>query len=145
MTKSECWSDQHHSNRYPPRQTANRNSQSRTQSPQALWPAVCRQKRLWGTGISIPQEFCGETMQDVTGAVNKKNKIYFSYFPRVLRLFGQRLVTRRDWRPTIGQRAWGLEYSVYEIEKKPKKAPVLAGHTAECSWKVERTWDVRNL
>ena len=28
-------------------------SRSRTQSPQALWPAVGRQERLWGAGILI--------------------------------------------------------------------------------------------
>ena len=28
--------------------------QSCTQSPQALWPAVGCQERLWGTGILLP-------------------------------------------------------------------------------------------
>ena len=40
--------------------------QSRTQSPQALWPAVGRPERLWGTGILSPHDFCGKTMQAVT-------------------------------------------------------------------------------
>ena len=40
---------------------------SRTQSPQALWRTVSRQERLWGTGISLHQGFCGKTMQAVTG------------------------------------------------------------------------------
>ena len=31
--------------------------QSRTQSPQALWPAVGRQERLWGTGTLITAGF----------------------------------------------------------------------------------------
>ena len=38
-----------------------------TQSPQALWPAVSRQERLWGTGILLLQNFRGKTMQVVTG------------------------------------------------------------------------------
>ena len=40
--------------------------QSLSQSPQALWPAVDCQVRLWGTGISLAQDFCGKTMQAVT-------------------------------------------------------------------------------
>ena len=39
--------------------------QSRTQSPQALWPAVSRQERLWGTTILLPRDFCGKTMETV--------------------------------------------------------------------------------
>ena len=31
--------------------------QSRNQGPQALYPAVGRQERLWGTGILLPQDF----------------------------------------------------------------------------------------
>ena len=38
-------------------------SQSRIQNPQVLWPAVSRKQRLWGTGILLPQDFCGKTMQ----------------------------------------------------------------------------------
>ena len=41
--------------------------QSHTQSPQALWPAVGCQERLWGTGILLLQDFCGKTMQAITG------------------------------------------------------------------------------
>ena len=40
--------------------------QSRTQSPQALWPVVGLQERLWGTGILLPQDFCGKTMEVIT-------------------------------------------------------------------------------
>ena len=50
--------------------------QSRTQSPQALWPAVGRQERLWGTGISLPQDFCGKNNASRNGADNQK----FSFF-----------------------------------------------------------------
>ena len=49
--------------------------QSRTQS-QALWPAVGRQERLGGTGILLPQDFCGKTMQAVTGQPIKKIKFF---------------------------------------------------------------------
>ena len=38
-----------------------------TQSPQALWPAVDHQERLWGTRILLTQDFRGKTMQAVTG------------------------------------------------------------------------------
>ena len=56
--------------------------QSRTQSPQALWPAVGHQERLWGTGILfkfsdwlvrnlsltapivLPQNSCGNKIQE---------------------------------------------------------------------------------
>ena len=41
-------------------------SQSRIQSPQALWPAVVRQEKLWGTGILLLQDVCSKTMQAVT-------------------------------------------------------------------------------
>ena len=50
--------------------------QSRTQSPQALWPAVGRQERLWGTGILLPQDFCSETMQTATRQPIKKFKFF---------------------------------------------------------------------
>ena len=53
-----------------------RRHQSRTQSPQALWPAVCRQGRLWGTGILLPQNFCGKTIQTVAGQPFKKIKFF---------------------------------------------------------------------
>ena len=47
-------------------QIVNSFTQSRTQSPQALWPAVGRQEKFWGTGILLPQDFCGKTMETVT-------------------------------------------------------------------------------
>ena len=37
-----------------------------TQSPRALWLALDRQERLWGTGILLPHDFRGKTMQAVT-------------------------------------------------------------------------------
>ena len=40
--------------------------QSPTQSIQALWPVVGGQESLWGTGILLLQDFCGEAMQAVT-------------------------------------------------------------------------------
>ena len=38
-----------------------------SQSPQALWPAVGRQERLWGIGILLPHDFRGKTMQAIKG------------------------------------------------------------------------------
>ena len=38
-------------------------AKSLTQSPQALWSGVGRQERLWGTGILLPQDFCGKAME----------------------------------------------------------------------------------
>ena len=61
------------------------NEQSRTQSPHALWPAVCRRGRFWGTGILLPQDFCGKikTMQSRYGdSQSKKN--FFSNSPESL-------------------------------------------------------------
>ena len=53
-------------------------SQSRTQSPQPLWPAVGRQERCWGSRILLPQDFSGKTMQAVNyGAANQKNNSFF--------------------------------------------------------------------
>ena len=37
-----------------------------TQSPQAPWPAVGHQQRLWSTGIFLLQDFCDKTMDAVT-------------------------------------------------------------------------------
>ena len=50
----------------------------------ALWPAAGRQERLGGTGILLPQDFCGETnCASRYRAANQKNfKIKFQ-FPRV--------------------------------------------------------------
>ena len=55
--------------------------QSCTQSPQALWPAVVRQERLWGTGILLPQDFCGKTMEaimELKWSSQSKNLIFFN-------------------------------------------------------------------
>ena len=52
------------------------NTQSRTQSPQALWPEVGRQERLWGTGILLLQDFCSKTMEAVTEHPIKKFKFF---------------------------------------------------------------------
>ena len=51
-------------------------NQSRTQSPQALWPAVSRQERLWGHRILLPQDFCGKTMETVTERPIKKFEFF---------------------------------------------------------------------
>ena len=67
--------------------------QSRTQSPLAFWSAGGRQERLWGSGILLPQEFCGKTMQAVT---ELPIKIFFE-FSRVC-----------SWRPPADQKARGL-------------------------------------
>ena len=60
--------------------------QSRTQSPQAFWSAGGCQERLWGSGILLPQDFCGKTMQVVIKLLrnrqSKKKKKKFQ-FPRV--------------------------------------------------------------
>ena len=56
-------------------------SQSRTQSPQALWPVVGHQERLWGAGILLPQDFCGKTMQAIMRQPIKK--FIFFKFSRV--------------------------------------------------------------
>ena len=50
--------------------------QSRTQSPQALWPAVSRQERLWGHPILLPQDFCGKTTETVTEQPIKKFEFF---------------------------------------------------------------------
>ena len=52
-------------------------------NPQVLWPVVCRQERLLGTGILLPQDFCGKTMQTLTGQPIKKN-FFFSNSPESL-------------------------------------------------------------
>ena len=77
--------------------------QSPIQSPQALLPAVCRQERLWSTGILLPQDFCGKTMQAVAWQPIKN----FNFF---------RILQSLSWRPTAGQGAWGLwvrDWSTY--------------------------------
>ena len=46
-----------------------------TQNPQALWPAVDRQESLWFTGILLPRDFRGKTMEAVTGrAINNASR-----------------------------------------------------------------------
>ena len=55
--------------------------QSRTQSPQALWATVSRQERLWGTGILLPQDFCGKQCKPLWSS-QSKNLNYFEV-PRV--------------------------------------------------------------
>ena len=55
--------------------------QPRTQSPQALWPAVGRLERLWGTGILLPHDLCGEKMQAVTRQPESK-KFFFFRIPK---------------------------------------------------------------
>ena len=60
-------------------QTKHARRQSRTQSPQAVWLAVVRQKRLWRLRILLPQDFCGKKMKVVTKQPIKK--IYFLISP----------------------------------------------------------------
>ena len=67
-------------------------TQSRTQSPQALWPAVSLQERLWGHRILLPQDFCGKTMETVTEQPIKKIEIF--QCPQSL-----------SWRPPADQKA----------------------------------------
>ena len=66
----------------------------RTQSPQALWPVVGLRERLWGTGTSLPQDFCDKQCKPLWSR-QSKNFIFFKF-------------TRVSWQPTTGQRAWGL-------------------------------------
>ena len=56
--------------------------QSCIQSNQALWPVVHCQEGLWATGILLQWDFCGKTMQAVTGKPIKK--LLFSRIPRSL-------------------------------------------------------------
>ena len=69
--------------------------QSRTQSPLAFWSADGRQQRLWGTGILLPQDFCGKTMEVVAGQPIKN--FFFFRIPQSL-----------YWRPSADQKARGL-------------------------------------
>ena len=58
--------------------------QTCTQSPLAFWSAGGRQERVRDSGeleFQLPQDFCGKTMQAVTGQPIKKN--FFFEFPRV--------------------------------------------------------------
>ena len=66
--------------------------QSRTQSPLALWSAGGRQERLQGIGILLPQDFCGKTMQAVTGQPVQKFKFF-------------RILQSLSWRPPADQKA----------------------------------------
>ena len=69
--------------------------QCRTQSPLAFWSAGGRQERLWGTGIQLPQDFCGKTMEAVAGQPIKK----FNCF---------RILQSLYWCPPADQKARGL-------------------------------------
>ena len=60
----------------PPPRPRNKVAANRTQSPQALWPAISRQERLWGHRILLPQDFCGKTMETVTEQPIKKFKFF---------------------------------------------------------------------
>ena len=55
-------------------------AQSRIQSPQALWPAVGRQERLWGTGILLPQDFCGKTMEVSTELIQSSQSKNLNFY-----------------------------------------------------------------
>ena len=61
--------------------------QSQTQSPQALWPVVGCQERLWDTGILVLQDFCSKTMQAIKGQPIKN----FKYFKKSQRTLSTRL------------------------------------------------------
>ena len=68
-----------------------------------------------GTGILLPQDFCGKTMQAVMGQPIKKNSFFFFFefsnlVPRVFRLFSQRGKKPEDS---------GYEI-VYEIANSPE-------------------------
>ena len=75
--------------------------QCRTQSPLAVCPVVGRRERLWGTGILLPQSFCGKTMQAVTERPIKNfNSLFFNspeslpaanHWPKNLRTLDTRL------------------------------------------------------
>ena len=67
------------------KQGSSQSHQSRNQSPQALWPAVGRQERLRGTGILLPQDFCGNTMEALTELFqsSQSKKLIFFEFSRV--------------------------------------------------------------
>ena len=57
-------------------ETGHGSTQSHTQSPQPPWPAVGHQERLWGSGIVLPQDFCGKTITLSQGSQSKNlNKI----------------------------------------------------------------------
>ena len=54
--------------------------QSRTKSPLALWPAVGPQERLWGTGILLPHDFCGKTMEAVMELIQSSQSKHLNVF-----------------------------------------------------------------
>ena len=66
-------------------------TQSRTQTPQALWPVVSHLERLWEHQILLPQDFCSKTIETITEQPIKK----FEFF-----LCPQSL----SWCPTTDQR-----------------------------------------
>ena len=58
--------------------------QSRTQSHLAFWSAGGCQERLWGTGILLPQDFCGNDNASRYAITEKPiKKIFFFEFSRV--------------------------------------------------------------
>ena len=89
--------------------------QSRTQSPQALWPAVSRQERNWGTeilpGVLLPQDFCGKRLQAVTRQASKK-KIFFSNSPESLLATNRR---PKSLRP-LGTKLEGLLFCIPQLK-----------------------------
>ena len=83
--------------------------QSRTQSPNALWPAVGREKKLWGTGILLPQDFCGKTKQAVTEQPMKKSNFF-----RIL----QSLLATKRWQKslrTLGTSRYEIAYPAERV------------------------------
>ena len=50
---------------------------------------------FWNCTILLPQDFCGKTMQSVTGQPTKKFKFF-------------RILQSLSWRPPADQKAWGL-------------------------------------
>ena len=77
--------------------------QSRTQSPLGFWSAGGRLERLWGTGILLPRDFCGKTMQAIMGQPIKKFKFF-------------RILQPLSWLPPANQKP---ENSGYEIGSDP--------------------------
>ena len=67
--------------------------QSCTQSPLTFWSADVHQERLWGTGILLPQDFCGKT--NYASCYEAANQTFFEF-------------SSLSWRPPAGQRARGL-------------------------------------
>ena len=62
-----------------------------TQSPLVFWSAGGHQVE-WGTGILLPQDFCGKTIKAVTVQPIKKLKFF-------------RILQSLSWRPPADQKA----------------------------------------